>query len=39
MTRPLRVQFEGALYHLVVRANNRQPLFRDQQDRRRFLNS
>ena len=37
MARPLRVQFEGALYHLVVRANNRQPLFRDHQDRRRYL--
>lgn len=37
MARPLRVQFEGALYHLVVRANNRQPLFRDHQDKRRYL--
>lgn len=37
MARPLRVQFEGALYHLVVRANNRQPLFRDHRDRRRYL--
>ena len=37
MARPLRLQFEGALYHLVVRANNRQPLFRDHQDRRRYL--
>lgn len=37
MARSLRVQFEGALYHLVVRANNRQPLFRNKQDRRRFL--
>src|SRR5574341_1140739 len=37
MDRPPRVQFEGALYHLVIRANNRQPLFRDKQDRRRYL--
>lgn len=37
MARPLRLQFEGAVYHLVVRANNRQPLFRDYQDRRRYL--
>ena len=37
MARPLRPQFEGALYHLVVRANNRQPLFRDNRDRRRYL--
>jgi len=37
MARALRVQFDGALYHLVVRANNRQPLFRDTQDRRHYL--
>lgn len=37
MARPLRVQFDGALYHLVVRANNRQPLFRDKVDRLRYL--
>ena len=37
MARALRVQFDGALYHLVVRANNRQPLFRDQKDRRHYL--
>ena len=37
MARALRVQFDGALYHLVVRANNRQPLFRDTHDRRHYL--
>lgn len=37
MARPPRVQFEGALYHLVIRANNRQPLFRDKQDKWRYL--
>ncbi len=37
MARPLRIQFEGALYHLVVQANHRQPLFRDPMDRRRYL--
>ena len=37
MARSLRVQFEGAVYHLVVRANNRQPLFRNTQDRQRYL--
>ena len=37
MARPLRDQFEGALYHLVVRANNRQPLFRDHKDKRHYL--
>lgn len=37
MARALRVQFDGALYHLVVRANNRQPLFLGTQDRRHYL--
>lgn len=37
MARPLRIQFEGALYHLVVQANNREPLFRDNKDRRTYL--
>lgn len=37
MARPPRVQFEGALYHVVIRANNRQPLFRDARDRRHYL--
>lgn len=37
MARPLRVQFEGAVYHLIVRSINRQPLFRDKEDRQRYL--
>lgn len=37
MARPLRIQFEGALYHLIARAYHRQPLFRDDQDRQRYL--
>ncbi len=37
MARPLRIQFEGALYRLAVRANNREPLFRDNKDRRKYL--
>jgi len=37
MARPLRLQFDGALYHLTVSGINRQPLFRDNQDRRRYL--
>lgn len=37
MARALRVQFEGAVYHLLVRANNRQPLFRDKRDMGRYL--
>lgn len=37
MARALRVQFEGAVYHLVVRPVNRQPLFRDERDKKRYL--
>jgi len=37
MARSLRCQFEGALYHLVIRGNARQRLFRDDRDRRRYL--
>ncbi len=37
MARSLRYQFEGALYHLVVRGNARQRLFRDDRDRRHYL--
>lgn len=37
MARPLRLQFNGALYHLLVRANHRQLLFRDYRDRRWYL--
>jgi len=37
MARPLRHQFEGALYHLVVRGNARKRLFRDDRDRRCYL--
>ncbi len=37
MARPLRVQFEGAVYHLAVHAVNHQPLFRDSRDKKHFL--
>ncbi len=37
MARALRTQFEGAIYHLIVRGNNRQPLFRDGKDREHYL--
>ena len=37
MARPLRIQFEGALYHLIVRAYHRQPLFCDDHDKQRYL--
>jgi len=37
MARPLRIQFPGALYHVVSRGNGRQAIFLDAADRRRFL--
>lgn len=37
MTRPLRLEFAGALYHVTARGNARQKIFLDEQDRQRFI--
>jgi len=37
MPRPLRVQFPGAIYHLMNRGDRREPIFKDDLDRQRFL--
>ncbi len=37
MTRPLRLEFAGALYHLTARGNARGDIFLDDEDRLRFL--
>jgi REP element-mobilizing transposase RayT len=37
MARPLRIEFENALYHLCARGNERQKIFRDERDRLQFL--
>ena len=37
MARPIRIQFEGAYYHVTVRGNAREDLFRDDHDRTRLL--
>jgi len=37
MARPLRIQFEGALYHVTSRGNARQDIFLDDEDRSAFL--
>jgi putative transposase len=37
MARPLRLEFEGALYHLTSRGNGRQDIFEDANDREIFL--
>jgi putative transposase len=37
MSRPLRVEFEDAIYHLCTRGNARQRIFWDERDRARFV--
>lgn len=39
MTRPLRLQFAGAVYHLTSRGNARQRVFLEDEDRELFLNT
>jgi putative transposase len=37
MARPVRIEFAGALYHVIARGNERKPVFRDDEDRRDYL--
>ena len=37
MSRPLRIQFPGALYHVTARGNRRGSIFEDDEDREAFL--
>src|SRR6184192_1365000 len=37
MARKLRVQYPGAIYHLMNRGDRREDIFYDDQDRQRFL--
>jgi REP element-mobilizing transposase RayT len=37
MARPIRVEYPGAVYHVICRGNNRQAIYRDDEDRRRYL--
>lgn len=39
MSRPWRIEYEGALYHLLSRGNERRDIFEDQKDRDIFLNT
>ena len=36
MPRRLRIEFEGAIYHVIARGNARQKIVRDYADRRRL---
>ncbi|MGD8290063.1 MAG: hypothetical protein PVF37_00065 [Desulfobacterales bacterium] len=37
MSRPWRIEYEGALYHLFSRGNDRNDIFADNEDRSSFL--
>ncbi len=37
MARPLRIEFPGALYHVTSRGDRREPIYRDDDDRREHL--
>ena len=37
MARPLRVEYAGAFYHVIARGNNRENLFKNEQDRLKFI--
>jgi REP element-mobilizing transposase RayT len=37
MSRPLRIHYPGAVYHVTCRGNDRRDIFRDDTDRRTFL--
>lgn len=37
MSRPLRIEYPGALYHLTARGNAREMIFKDDTDRKTFL--
>ena len=37
MARRLRVEFPWALYHVIARGNERKSIYRDDEDRQRYL--
>ena len=37
MPRPLRIEYEGACYHVMSRGDRREEIFADDEDRQRFL--
>jgi len=37
MARPLRIEYEGAFYHVTARGNERKEIFKDDRDREKFL--
>jgi putative transposase len=39
MSRPLRIEYPGAVYHVTSRGNEKKPVFKIDQDRENFLNT
>ncbi len=39
MSRPLRIQYAGALYHVTSRGNERKPIYREDADFQLFLDT
>ncbi len=39
MSRPLRIEYNGAVYHITSRGNARQNIFLDDEDKKRFLDT
>jgi hypothetical protein len=39
MSRPWRIEYEGSLYRLLSRCNERNDIFTDEKDRSKFLNT
>ncbi|OGW38621.1 MAG: hypothetical protein A2Y97_05770 [Nitrospirae bacterium RBG_13_39_12] len=37
MARPLRIEYNGALYHITARGNERNPIYREEWDYQKFL--
>ncbi|MEM6821842.1 MAG: transposase, partial [Verrucomicrobiota bacterium] len=37
MPRQPRIEYPGAVYHVMARGNRREPIVRDEQDRERYL--
>lgn len=37
MARQLRIEYAGAIYHIISRGDRKEPIFLDDEDRRRFL--
>ena len=37
MSRKLRIEYPGAMYHVMNRGDQREDIFRDDEDRQKFL--